>query len=243
MLADMAARTINGTDELRSLIGEHLGYSDWVEITQDQVNQFADATGDHQWIHVDVERAKAGPFGAPIAHGYLTLSLGPCWPRRSTRSSGFKMGVNYGAEKIRFPSPVPVGSKLRLGAKLLDVTDVAGGIQMKMEFSFEVEGAAKPSLRRRGPLPPLRVRPPATSGRSRNVRAIDLGAKSSERLGVGVVGAPRDEPAAAEVDVGLRSSRRPARACRRGCRPASSRPARPTGCACRRPRPRPRSRG
>ena len=77
MLADMAARTINGTDELRSLIGEHLGYSDYVEITQDQVNQFADATGDHQWIHVDVERAKAGPFGAPIAHGYLTLSLGP----------------------------------------------------------------------------------------------------------------------------------------------------------------------
>ena len=145
MLADMAARTINGTDELRSLIGERLGHSDWVEITQDQINQFADATGDHQWIHVDVERAKAGPFGAPIAHGYLTLSLGPMLSPQIYSVSGFKMGVNYGAEKIRFPSPVPVGSKLRLGATLLDVTDVPGGIQMKMEFTFEVEGAAKPS--------------------------------------------------------------------------------------------------
>ena len=145
MLADMAARTINGTDELRSLIGEHLGYSDYVEITQDQVNQFADATGDHQWIHVDVERATAGPFGAPIAHGYLTLSLGPALSPQIYSVGGFKMGVNYGAEKIRFPAPVPVGSKLRLGAKLLGVDDVAGGIQMKMEFSFEVEGASKPS--------------------------------------------------------------------------------------------------
>ena len=145
MLADMAARTINGTDELRSLIGEHLGYSDYVEITQDQVNQFADATGDHQWIHVDVERATAGPFGAPIAHGYLTLSLGPALSPQIYSVGGFKMGVNYGAEKIRFPAPVPVGSKLRLGATLLGVDEVAGGIQMKMEFSFEVEGAAKPS--------------------------------------------------------------------------------------------------
>ena len=145
MLADMAARTINGTDELRSLIGEHLGYSDYVEITQDQVNQFADATGDHQWIHVDVERATAGPFGSPIAHGYLTLSLGPALSPQIYQVGGFKMGVNYGAEKIRFPAPVRVGSKLRLGATLLGVDDVAGGIQMKMEFSFEVEGAAKPS--------------------------------------------------------------------------------------------------
>ena len=146
MLADMAARTINGTDELRSLIGEHLGYSDYVEITQEQVNQFADATGDHQWIHVDVERAKAGPFGAPDRP-----RLPDAQPRPDAgaadlhRRAAFKMGVNYGAEKIRFPAPVPVGSKLRLGAKLLDVTDVAGGIQMKMEFAFEVDGAAKPS--------------------------------------------------------------------------------------------------
>jgi acyl dehydratase len=104
------------------------------------------------WLHARstaptncVERAKAGPFGAPIAHGYLTLSLGPMLAPQIYSVGGFKMGVNYGAEKIRFPSPVPVGSKLRLGATLLDVTDVAGGIQMKMEFSFEVEGASKPS--------------------------------------------------------------------------------------------------
>jgi acyl dehydratase len=141
----MAARKINGADELRSLVGEHLGYSDWVEVTQEQVNQFADATGDHQWIHVDVERAKAGPFGGPIAHGYLTLSLGPMLSPQVYQVSGFSMGVNYGAEKIRFPSPVPVGSKLRLGVKPLEVTDVAGGIQTKMEFTFEVEGASKPS--------------------------------------------------------------------------------------------------
>jgi acyl dehydratase len=141
----MPARDINGTDELRALIGQHLGYSDWVEITQERIDQFAEATGDHQWIHVDVERATAGPFGGPIAHGYLTLSLGPMLSPQIYRVSGFSMGVNYGAEKIRFPAPVPVGSKLRLGATLLEVTDVAGGIQMTMEFSFEVDGAAKPS--------------------------------------------------------------------------------------------------
>jgi acyl dehydratase len=145
MLTDMAARTINGLDELRSLVGEHLGYSDYVEITQEQINAFADATGDHQWIHVDVEKANAGPFGTPIAHGYLTLSLGPMLSPQVYRVEGFKMGVNYGAEKIRFPSPVPVGSKLRLGVTPLEVTEVAGGIQTKMEFSFEVEGASKPS--------------------------------------------------------------------------------------------------
>ena len=145
MLTAMAARTINGLEELTTLVGEHLGYSDYVEITQERVNQFAEATGDFQWIHVDVERATAGPFGAPIAHGYLTLSLGPMLSPRIYTVGGFKMGVNYGAEKIRFPAPVPVGSKLRLGAKLLEVTDVAGGIQMKMEFAFEVDGAPKPS--------------------------------------------------------------------------------------------------
>ena len=145
MLTPMAARTINGVEELRTLVGEHLGYSDYVEITQERVNQFAEATGDFQWIHVDVERATAGPFGAPIAHGYLTLSLGPMLAPQIYTVGGFKMGVNYGAEKIRFPAPVPVGSNLRLGAKLLEVADVAGGIQMKMEFAFEVEGAPKPS--------------------------------------------------------------------------------------------------
>jgi len=145
MLTAMSARTINGVDELRSLVGEHLGYSEFTEVTQDQINQFAEATGDHQWIHVDVERATAGPFGTPIAHGYLTLSLGPMLAPQIYAVHGFSMGINYGAEKIRFPAPVPVGSKLRLGAKLMQVDDIAGGVQTKMEFAFEVEGATKPS--------------------------------------------------------------------------------------------------
>ena len=136
---------IEGIDGLKAKVGEHLGYSDWVEITQDQVNRFADATGDHQWIHVDVERAKAGPFGGPIAHGYLTLALGPGLLPTIIEVRGVSMGVNYGANKIRFPAPVPVGAKLRLGAKLLAVEDVTGGAQGTVEMTFEVEGAPKPS--------------------------------------------------------------------------------------------------
>ncbi|MPY95823.1 MAG: hypothetical protein GEV08_23035 [Acidimicrobiia bacterium] len=136
---------VNGLDELKGLVGQHLGYSEYVTITQDQVNRFAEATNDHQWIHVDVERAKAGPFGAPIAHGYLTLSLAPGLMPEVLRLGGVSMGVNYGCNKVRFPSPVPVGSKLRLGAKLLSVEDVAGGAQYVLEMSFEVEGAPKPS--------------------------------------------------------------------------------------------------
>jgi acyl dehydratase len=136
---------IEGIDGLKAKVGEHLGYSDWVEITQDQVNRFADATGDHQWIHVDVERAKAGPFGGPIAHGYLTLALGPGLLPTVIEVRGISMGVNYGANKIRFPAPVPVGSKLRLGAKLVAVEDVEGGAQGVMELTFEVDGATKPS--------------------------------------------------------------------------------------------------
>ena len=138
-------RTINGIAELKSLVGEHLGYSPYVEITQHQVNTFADATGDHQWIHVDVERANAGPFGGPIAHGYLTLSLGPTLSPQIFGVSGVSMGINYGCEKVRFPSPVPVGSNIRLGATLLAVDDGAGGAQVTMKFVFEVEDAAKPS--------------------------------------------------------------------------------------------------
>ena len=141
----MSAKVINGAAELKSLIGEHLGYSPYMDITQERVNQFAEATGDYQWIHVDVERAKAGPFGAPIAHGYLTLSLGPVLYPQVVRVDGFSMGVNYGANKARFPSPVPVGSRLRLGVKLLEVKDVAGGAEITLEFTFEVEGATKPS--------------------------------------------------------------------------------------------------
>ncbi|MEK9883815.1 MAG: MaoC family dehydratase [Ilumatobacteraceae bacterium] len=141
----MSPRIINGADELKGLIGEHLGYSPYVSISQEQVNQFADATGDHQWIHIDVERATAGPFGAPIAHGYLTLSLGPALYPQVVAIGGFSMGVNYGTNKVRFMSPVKVGSNLRLGVKLLDVTDITGGIQSTMEFTFECEGADKPS--------------------------------------------------------------------------------------------------
>jgi acyl dehydratase len=136
---------IEGIGGLKAKVGEHLGYSDWVEVTQDQVNRFADATGDHQWIHVDVERAKAGPFGGPIAHGYLTLALGPGLLPTIIDVRGISMGVNYGANKIRFPAPVPVGSKVRLGAKLLAVEDVAGGVQGTVELTFEVDGASKPS--------------------------------------------------------------------------------------------------
>lgn len=142
----MAPRIITGADDLKALIGQHLGYSDWMEITQERVNQFAEATGDHQWIHVDVERAKKeSPFGGPIAHGYLTLSLGPVLMPQIVRNEGFSMSVNYGCNKVRFMSPVPVGAKLRLGVTLKAVDDVAGGIQPTYEFVFETEGAAKPA--------------------------------------------------------------------------------------------------
>ena len=141
----MTARVITGVDGLKAAIGEHLGYSEYFDVTQERVNQFAEATGDHQWIHVDVERAKSGPFGGPIAHGYLTLSLGPMLYPTVVRIEGFTMGVNYGANKVRFPSPVPVGSKIRLGVKLLEVEDIANGVQMTMEFTFECQGASKPS--------------------------------------------------------------------------------------------------
>jgi acyl dehydratase len=138
--------TLKGLDELRAKAGDHLGYSDWQEVTQDQVNLFADATGDHQWIHVDVERAKQGPFGGTIAHGYLTLSLGPTLlSQQIVRIEGMAMGLNYGCNKVRFPSPVPVGSKLRLGASLDSVQDVEGGVQAIITLTFELEGGAKPA--------------------------------------------------------------------------------------------------
>ena len=141
----MSARVITGVEGLNSNVGQHLGYSEYLEITQERVQQFAEATGDFQWIHIDVERAKSGPFGGPIAHGYLTLSLGPMLYPTVVRIDGFSMGVNYGANKIRFPSPVPVGSRVRLGVKLLEVEEIANGVQMTMEFTFECEGSSKPS--------------------------------------------------------------------------------------------------
>jgi acyl dehydratase len=139
-------RTLTGIDDLEALVGRHLGTSEWVDITQERIDAFAGATGDHQWIHVDPERAKKeSPFGGPIAHGYLTLSLGPTLMPQILRVDGVTMGVNYGCGKVRFPSPVPVGSKLRLGAELAGVDDIAGGAQVSMTFTFEVEGAPKPS--------------------------------------------------------------------------------------------------
>jgi acyl dehydratase len=141
----MTARVITGVAGLKAAVGEHLGYSEYIQISQERVNQFAEATGDFQWIHVDVERAKSGPFGGPIAHGYLTLSLGPMLYATVVHIEGFSTGVNYGANKVRFPSPVPVGSKVRLGVKVLEVEEIANGVQMTLEFTFECEGSSKPS--------------------------------------------------------------------------------------------------
>jgi len=137
--------TIQGIDGLKERVGDHLGYSEWHQVTQEQVNTFAEATGDFQWIHVDVERAKQGPFGGPIAHGYLTLSLGPLLIPQIVKVEGIAMAVNYGLNKVRFPAPVPVGSKLRLGATLAGVEDIAGGVQVTMDLTFEVQGKDKPS--------------------------------------------------------------------------------------------------
>ena len=136
--------TIDGIDGLKELVGEHLGYSEWHEVTQEQVNLFADATGDHQWIHVDVERAKAGPFGAPIAHGYLTLSLVPTLLPEIMAVRGTSLTINYGLNKLRFPAPVPVGSKVRAGATLAQLDEVTGGAQITLAVTFEVEGGTKP---------------------------------------------------------------------------------------------------
>jgi acyl dehydratase len=131
--------------QLPALVGQEVAVSDWVTITQEQVNRFADATGDHQWIHVDVERAKAGPFGGPIAHGFLTLSLIPLFFQKAIELNGTRMGVNYGLNKVRFTSPVPVGSRLRARLKLLTCDPIAdNGLQMAWEVKIEREGGDKP---------------------------------------------------------------------------------------------------
>ena len=132
--------------EVSGLVGQELGTSDWFEVTQDRVDTFADATGDHQWIHVDVERAKAeSPFGGPIAHGYLTLSLLVPLIAQVFVVTDTAMGVNYGLNKVRFPSPVPVGSRVRLTATLKDVEQVAGGLQLTLSVVVEREGSEKPA--------------------------------------------------------------------------------------------------
>ncbi|MDE2431078.1 MAG: MaoC family dehydratase [Burkholderiales bacterium] len=138
-------REIHSLDELKTLTGQEVAVSDWVEITQERVNTFADATGDHQWIHVDVERAKReSPFGGPIAHGFLTLSLLPMLVESAIHLTYVKMGVNYGLNKVRFPSPVPVGSQLRARMKLLNVEDIKDGAQISWEVTIERQGSDKP---------------------------------------------------------------------------------------------------
>jgi acyl dehydratase len=130
--------------DLQGLVGQELGVSEWFTITQEQVQKFADATGDQQWIHVDPERAKAGPFGAPIAHGFLTLSLLPAMTATAFTVTQTRMGVNYGLNKVRFPAPVPVGSRLRGRFKLTEYLPLEGGAQMTVECTMEREGSEKP---------------------------------------------------------------------------------------------------
>lgn len=138
-------RVFNGADELEAAVGEHLGYSDWHTVTQKQVDLFAEATGDDQWIHVDVERARGGPFGGTIAHGYLTLSFLPGLIREIYKVEGLAMGLNYGSNKVRFPTPVPVGSRIRAGAELLELTRGPAGAQSVVRVTVELEGSDKPA--------------------------------------------------------------------------------------------------
>jgi acyl dehydratase len=139
-------KILQSLSELPALIGHEVAVSDWLTVTQEQVNLFAQATGDHQWIHVDVERAKAGPFGAPIAHGFLTLSLIPKFFESSMEIRDARMGVNYGLNKVRFTSPVPVGSRLRARMKLLSCEPIENqGVQMAWLVTVEREGSDKPA--------------------------------------------------------------------------------------------------
>ena len=138
--------TFDTLDELRGASGTHLGWTEWMEITQERVNLFADATGDQQWIHVDVERAKAeSPYGGPIAHGYLTLSLSNLFLPQLIAVPGASAGVNYGTGKVRFPAPVPVGSQVRGGAEIVAVEEIAGGLQTTIVITVEVAGRDKPA--------------------------------------------------------------------------------------------------
>jgi acyl dehydratase len=138
-------RVITSTDELEKAIGDELGTSDWFEIDQDRINAFADSTGDHQWIHVDVERAKDGPFGATIAHGYLTLALIPQLTPQVLRLETPGAKLNYGLNKVRFPNPVKVGSRVRGTATITDISDVPAGKQMITRWVIEIEGEDKPA--------------------------------------------------------------------------------------------------
>ncbi|HVW43144.1 MAG TPA: MaoC family dehydratase [Amycolatopsis sp.] len=137
-------RTFDSIEDLAALAGQEIGVSEWHTITQEQVNTFADATGDHQWIHVDLEQARQGPFGGPIAHGFLTLSLLPFLAAQTYQVEGIRMGINYGLNKVRFPQPVLVGAKVRGRAELAEATDVPGGKQFVTRWTIEIDGADKP---------------------------------------------------------------------------------------------------
>ena len=139
-------RVFNGVDDLRTAVGTTVGSSDWLTIEQGQIDGFADATLDHQWIHVDVGRAEGGPFGTTIAHGFLTLSLLPALIAQVYRVDGVRMGINYGLNRVRFTSPVPVGSKVRGTIELVEVGDVAGGVQLVNKLTVEIEGSDRPAL-------------------------------------------------------------------------------------------------
>ena len=140
----MAKTTINGIDELKARVGDELGVSDWRDVTQEDIDRFAEVTGDDQWIHVDPERAKDTPFGGTIAHGYFTLSLAPVFSYELFELTGVAMGINYGTNKVRFPAPLPVGSKVRMRMALQDVSDIPGGAQLTMLLTFERDGGDKP---------------------------------------------------------------------------------------------------
>ena len=131
---------------LRGLAGQHAGFTEWQTMEQDRVNRFADATDDHQWIHVDVERAKESPFGGTIAHGYLTLSLVAPIMGELVKVTDSSTGLNYGLDRVRFPAPLPVGGRWRGGAELLEVSEIPGGLQMKVRVTIEVEGSEKPAM-------------------------------------------------------------------------------------------------
>lgn len=136
--------TISGPEELKAKVGEELGVSEWHEVTQERINAFAEATEDFQWIHVDPERAKDTPFGGTIAHGLYTLSLGPKFAYSLFTIEGFSFGLNYGYEKVRFPAPLPVDSRVRMRATLAAVDEVPGGLQFRVTQTFEVDGGEKP---------------------------------------------------------------------------------------------------
>jgi acyl dehydratase len=139
-----AMRTITGLDELKKAEGETLGTSEWHDVSQEDIDAFADVTGDHQWIHVDPERAKDTPFGGTIAHGYYTLSLAPMFTEQVLSLDGFAFAINYGLNKVRFPAPLPVGSRVRMHAKLAALDEIPGGAQITVQVTFEREGGDKP---------------------------------------------------------------------------------------------------